>query len=69
MEGVLWTAFGASSLAAEVTSNLLLLLAGGLVYVGAMHLFPQAEHEHRKYSLVALSGGILVAAVIMCSKA
>jgi len=48
---------------------LLSLSAGALVYVGATHLLPQAEREHKKYSLVALSGGVLVAAVIVVSKA
>jgi len=43
--------------------------AGALVYVGATHLLPQAETEHKKYSLFALGAGILVALVIMFSKA
>lgn len=47
---------------------LLSLSAGALVYVGATHLLPQAEHEHRKYSLYALGAGILVAVVIVMSK-
>jgi zinc transporter ZupT len=48
---------------------LLSLSAGALVYVGATHLLPQAEKEPKKYSLVALGGGILVALVIVWSKA
>jgi zinc and cadmium transporter len=48
---------------------LLSVSAGALVYVGATHLLPRAEQEHRRYSLVALGGGILVAAVIVLSKA
>ncbi len=48
---------------------LLGLSAGALVYVGATHLLPRAEQEHRKYSLVALAGGVLVAVVIVASKA
>ena len=43
--------------------------AGALVYVGATHLLPRAEQERRRYSLVALGGGILVAAIIVLSKA
>lgn len=47
---------------------LLSLSAGALVYVGATHLLPQAEKEHRKYSLCALGAGILVAVLIVLSK-
>jgi ZIP family zinc transporter/zinc and cadmium transporter len=43
--------------------------AGALVYVGATHLLPQAEAEHKKYSLFALVAGTLVALVIILSKA
>jgi len=43
--------------------------AGALVYVGATHLLPQAEAENKKYSLFALGAGILVALVIVLSKA
>ena len=48
--------------------SLLALSSGALVYVGATHLLPQAEREHRKYSLCALGAGILVAVVIVLSK-
>jgi len=48
---------------------LLALSAGALVYVGATHLLPRAEQEHRRYSFVALAGGVLVAVVIVLSKA
>lgn len=48
--------------------KLLSLSAGALVYVGATHLLPQAEQEHRKYSLFALGAGILVAVIIVLSK-
>ncbi len=44
---------------------LLSLSAGALVYVGATHLLPQAEQENKKYSLVALGGGVLVAMTIV----
>jgi ZIP family zinc transporter/zinc and cadmium transporter len=48
--------------------SLLALSSGALVYVGATHLLPQAEKEPRKYSLLALGAGILVAVVIVLSK-
>ena len=48
---------------------LLSVSAGALVYVGATHLLPNAEHEPRKYSVVALLGGIIVALGIILSKA
>jgi len=47
----------------------LAISAGALVYVGATHLLPQAETEPKKYSLLALSAGILVAFIIIFSKA
>lgn len=47
---------------------LLSLSAGALLYVGATHLLPQAEREYKKYSLVALGGGVLVALAIALSK-
>jgi len=47
---------------------LLSLSAGALVYVGATHLLPQAEQEHRKYSFVALAAGVLTAVTIVLSK-
>ncbi|KPQ00095.1 ZIP family metal transporter [Marinobacter sp. HL-58] len=47
---------------------LLSLSAGALVYVGATHLLPQAEKEHRRFSLLALGAGILVAVLIVLSK-
>ena len=47
---------------------LLAFSAGALVYVGATHLLPQAETEHKKYSLFAPGAGILVALVIILSK-
>jgi zinc transporter ZupT len=47
---------------------LLALSAGALIYVGATHLLPQAEREPRRFSLVALGTGILVAAGIVLSE-
>lgn len=49
--------------------GLLAFSAGALVYVGATHLLPQAEAENRRYSLLALAAGILVAVVVVLSKA
>jgi zinc and cadmium transporter len=47
---------------------LLAASAGALVYVGATHLLPRAEQEGKRYSLVALAGGVLVAVFIVVSK-
>ncbi len=47
---------------------LLAASAGALVYVGATHLLPRAEQEGKRYSLVALAGGVLVAVVVVASK-
>jgi len=47
---------------------LLALSAGALIYVGATHLLPRAEREPRRFSLVALAAGILVALGIILSK-
>jgi zinc and cadmium transporter len=47
---------------------LLALSAGALIYVGATHLLPRAEREPRRYSLVALAAGILVAMGIVVTK-
>ncbi|SFN52593.1 ZIP family metal transporter [Marinobacter pelagius] len=53
----------------QALGALLSLSAGALVYVGATHLLPRAEQEQKKFSLVALAGGVLVAVVIVASKA
>jgi len=52
----------------SLLGSLLALSSGALVYVGATHLLPQAEKEHRKYSLCAMGAGILVAVIIVLSK-
>lgn len=52
----------------EVLGALLSLSAGVLLYVGATHLLPRAEREHKRYSMVALAGGVLVAVIIVASK-
>ena len=51
-----------------MTTSRLALSSGALVYVGATHLLPRAEQEQKRYSLVALAGGILVALVVVTSK-
>lgn len=48
---------------------LLALSAGALVYVGATHLLPRAEQEQKRFSLVALAGGVMVAVIIVASHA
>ncbi|NCC40449.1 MAG: ZIP family metal transporter, partial [Gammaproteobacteria bacterium] len=48
---------------------LLAVSAGALLYVGATHLLPRAEQEPRRFSLVALAGGVLVAVIMVLSKA
>ncbi|MBN1483932.1 MAG: ZIP family metal transporter [Chloroflexia bacterium] len=47
---------------------LLAMSAGALVYVGASHLLPAVEKENKRYSILALIAGVLVAAVIVLSK-
>jgi zinc and cadmium transporter len=59
----------ASSSWKETLGALLSLSAGALVYVGATHLLPRAEQEKKKFSLIALAGGALVAVIIVASKA
>jgi len=54
---------------ARPTLGLLLgLSAGALVYVGASHLLPEVEKENRRYSVISLAVGVLVAVVIVMSK-
>jgi zinc transporter ZupT len=52
---------------APTLGSLLAFSAGALIYVGATHLLPQAEREPRRFSLVALAAGILVAVGIVLS--
>ncbi|HLE50507.1 MAG TPA: ZIP family metal transporter [Anaerolineales bacterium] len=47
---------------------LLAVSAGALVYVGASHLLPAVEKENRRYTLISLGVGILVAVVIVISR-
>ncbi len=58
-----------SDISKPMLGSLLSLSAGALLYVGATHLLPKAEQEHKKYSFVALGGGVLVAIIIFLSKA
>ena len=52
----------------QALGALLALSAGMLVYVGATHLLPIAEQEQKRFSIVALSGGILVAVLMVLAK-
>jgi zinc and cadmium transporter len=47
---------------------LLAVSAGALVYVGASHLLPAVEEENKKYSIISLGVGILIAVLIVISK-
>jgi zinc and cadmium transporter len=47
---------------------LLAISAGALVYVGASHLLPAVERENRRYTLISMATGILIAVLIVCSK-
>jgi zinc and cadmium transporter len=47
---------------------LLAVSAGALVYVGASHLLPEVEKENRRYSMISLAVGVLVAVFIVLSK-
>lgn len=58
-----------SRIGAETLGALLAVSAGALVYVGATHLLPRAEQERKRYSLCALAGGVMVAVIIVLSKA
>ncbi|MDD5086219.1 MAG: ZIP family metal transporter [Candidatus Nanoarchaeia archaeon] len=56
-----------SKLKGPLLGVLLSLSAGALIYVGATHLLPEVEKESKKYSLLALAAGIMVAVVIILS--
>ena len=47
---------------------LLAVSAGALVYVGASHLLPEVEKENRRYSIISMAVGVLVAVFIVMSK-
>lgn len=57
-----------SQVGQSLLGSLLALSAGALIYVGATHLLPRAEREPRRFSLVALAAGVLVALGIVLSK-
>jgi len=42
--------------------------AGALLYVGAAHLLPAVEKENKRYSVISMAAGILVAVVIVVIK-
>jgi len=50
-----------SKLKGEPLGMLLAVSAGALIYVGATHLLPEVKDSKKKYTLVALAAGILVA--------
>jgi zinc and cadmium transporter len=50
-----------------ILAALLALSAGALIYVGASHLLPAAEREPRRYNLLALIAGIVVALGIIAT--
>lgn len=54
-----------SSLGREPLGSLLGLTSGALVYVGATHLLPQTEREPKKFSLLAMLTGVMVAILIV----
>jgi zinc transporter ZupT len=47
---------------------LLAISAGTLVYVGASHLLPEVEKENKRFSIISLAVGVLVAMFIALSK-
>lgn len=57
-----------STIGSSLLGILLALSAGALIYVGASHLLPAVEKEHRKYTLISLGAGILIAVLIVVSK-
>lgn len=57
-----------SRIDAPMLGLLLALSAGALIYVGATHLLPRAELEPRRFSLVAVMAGVVVALGIILSK-
>jgi zinc and cadmium transporter len=63
--GTLWSCPLISRIDRSSLGVLLALSAGALLYVGATHLLPQAEHEPRRLSLLALAAGVAVAVGIV----
>lgn len=54
-----------SELQPPLLGPLLAISGGALLYVGATHLLPQAEHERRRFTLLALTAGVLIAIIIV----
>lgn len=52
----------------NILGMLLSLSAGALLYVGATHLLPLVQNEQKKYTLISLVIGIVVAVIIVISK-
>jgi hypothetical protein len=62
---------GVQAVRLDISSLLGILLAisaGTLVYVGASHLLPEVEKENKRYSIISLAVGVLVAMFIVMSK-
>lgn len=57
-----------SKIGQATLGNLLAVSAGALVYVGASHLLPAVEKENRKFTLISLAVGILIAVFIVLTK-
>ncbi|MFO7680910.1 MAG: ZIP family metal transporter [Chloroflexota bacterium] len=55
-------------IARPTLGTLLAVSAGALVYVGATHLLPEVEKENKRYSVISLAVGVLVATVIVTTK-
>lgn len=58
-----------SRISSSALGGMLAFSAGVLIYVGATHLLPAVEKENRRFSLLAMLAGILVALAIILSKA
>ena len=56
-----------SKLTQPVLGILLAFSAGALVYVGATHLLPEVQKEEKRFSLLAMAAGIIVAIIIVLS--
>lgn len=57
-----------SELKPPLLGTLLAISGGALLYVGATHLLPQAEHERRRFTVLALIAGVLIAIIIVSAE-
>jgi zinc transporter ZupT len=57
-----------NNISLTMLGSLLAISAGALTYVAAVHLLPEVEKENRRYSIISLSVGILVAVFIVMIK-